>query len=94
MNGWSIPAVWIFIVAQASAAVWWASGTDTQVGQNSTSIVQVIQNEKQIAVMGAQQEAIAEDVIEVKIMVKDLQKIKVYLNGTSIEKTLIISNSY
>ena len=54
MNGWSIPAVWIFIVAQASAAVWWASGTDTQVGQNSTSIVQVIQNEKQIAVMGAQ----------------------------------------
>ena len=35
---------------------------------------QVIQNEKQIAVMGAQQEAIAEDVIEVKLMLKDLQK--------------------
>ena len=74
MNGWSIPAVWIFIVAQASAAVWWASGTDTQVSQNGAAIVQVVQNEKEIAVMGAQQEAIAEDVIEVKVMVKDLQK--------------------
>ena len=74
MNVWSIPAVWIFIVAQASAAVWWASGTDTQVSQNGAAIVQVVQNEKEIAVMGAQQEAIAEDVIEVKVMLKDLQK--------------------
>ena len=74
MNGWSIPAVWIFIVAQASAAVWWASGTDTQVSQNGAAIVQFVQNEKEIAVMGAQQEAIAEDVIEVKVMLKDLQK--------------------
>ena len=74
INGWSIPAVWIFVVAQASAAVWWASSTDQDVSRNSSAIVQVVQNEKEIAVMGAQQEAIAEDVIEVKVMLKDLQK--------------------
>ena len=37
INGWSIPAVWIFVVAQASAAVWWASGTDQDVTRNSVS---------------------------------------------------------
>ena len=72
LNGWSIPAVWVFVVAQASAAVWWASGTDQQVGNNTTAIVQVVENEKEIAVMGAQQKAIADDVSEIKVMMSEL----------------------
>ena len=72
MNGWSIPAVWLFVVAQASAAVWWASGTDQDVTRNSISIQQVVQNEKEIAVMGAQQKAIADDVGEIKVMMSEL----------------------
>ena len=74
INGWSIPAVWIFVVAQASAAVLWASGTDQDVTRNSVSIEQVVQNEKEIAVMGAQQKAIADDVGEIKIMMSELNK--------------------
>ena len=74
LNGWSIPAVWIFVVAQASAAVWWASGTDQLVDQNANAIVQVVQNEKEIAVMGAQQKAIADDVGEIKVMMSELNK--------------------
>ena len=31
LNGWTVPAVGIFLVTQASAAVWWASGTDSRV---------------------------------------------------------------
>ena len=72
INGWSIPAGWIFVVAQASAAVWWASGTDQDVSRNSNAIVQVVQNEKEIAVMGAQQQAIADDVGEIKVMMSEL----------------------
>ena len=72
LNGWSIPAVWIFVVAQASAAVWWASSTDQDVSRNSNAIVQVVQNEKEIAVMGAQQQAIADDVGEIKVMMSEL----------------------
>ena len=73
LNGWSIPAVWIFVVAQASAAVWWASGTDPQVGNNTTAIVQVVENEKEIAVMEVQQRAIAEDVTEIKEMMVEIR---------------------
>ena len=75
LNGWSIPAVWIFVVAQASAAVWWASGTDQQVGNNTTAIVQVVENEKEIAVMEVQQRAIAEDVTEIKEMMVEIRTI-------------------
>tara|TARA_R110002020_G_scaffold474855_1_gene707742 strand:- start:213 stop:455 length:243 start_codon:yes stop_codon:yes gene_type:complete len=73
LNGWSIPAVWIFVVAQASAAVWWASGTDQQVGNNTTAIVQVVQNEKEIAVIEVQQRAIADDVTEIKEMMVEIR---------------------
>ncbi len=73
LNGWSIPAVWIFVVAQASAAVWWASGTDQQVGNNTTAIVQVVENEKEIAVMEVQQRAIADDVTEIKEMMVEIR---------------------
>ena len=73
LNGWSVPAVWIFVVAQASAAMWWASGTDQQVGNNTTAIVQVVENEKEIAVMEVQQRAIAEDVTEIKEMMVEIR---------------------
>ena len=74
MNGWTVPAVAIFLLTQASAAVWWASGTDQDVTRNSVSIEQVVQNEKEIAVMGAQQKAIADDVGEIKVMMSELNK--------------------
>ena len=66
MNGWLAPAIGIFIVTQATAAVWWASGTDTEVKQNTTAIEQVVENEKQIAVIQVQQQAIVKDVGEIK----------------------------
>jgi len=66
MNGWLAPAIGIFIVTQATAAVWWASGTDTEVKNNTTAIEQVVENEKQIAVIQVQQQAIVKDVGEIK----------------------------
>ena len=66
MNGWVAPAVGIFIVTQAAAAVWWASGTEVKVGNNTTAIEQVVDNEKQIAVIQVQQQAIVEDIDEIK----------------------------
>ena len=72
MNGWTVPAVAIFLLTQASAAVWWASGTDNQVGNNTTAIEQVVENDKQIAVMEVKQDEIQKDVIEVKAMVQDI----------------------
>ena len=75
LNGWSIPAVWVFVVAQASAAVWWASGTDQQVDNNAGAIVQIAENEKEIAVMEVQQRAIAEDVTEIKEMMVEIRTI-------------------
>ena len=72
MNGWLAPAVGIFIVTQATAAVWWASGTDTKVDNNTTAIEQVIENEKQIAVIQVQQAEIVKDVGEIK---EDTKKI-------------------
>ena len=77
MNGWVAPAVGIFIVTQAAAAVWWASGTEVKVGNNTTAIEQVIENEKQIAVIQVQQQAIVEDIDEIK---DDTRKILEKLN--------------
>ena len=77
MNGWAIPAVGIFIVTQAAAAVWWASGTDQRVGDNTTAIEQVVQNEKQIAVIQVQHAEIVKDVGEIK---DDTKKILEKLN--------------
>ena len=72
INGWLVPAVGIFIVTQAAAAVWWASGTEVRVGNNTTAIEQVIDNEKQIAVIQVQQAEIVKDVGEIK---EDTKKI-------------------
>ena len=77
MNGWVAPAVGIFIATQAAAAVWWASGTDTKVDNNTTAIEQVIENEKEIAVIQVQQAEIVKDVGEIK---NDTEKILEKLN--------------
>ena len=77
MNGWVAPAVGIFIATQAAAAVWWASGTNTEVKNNTTAIEQVIENEKQIAVIQVQQAEIVKDVGEIK---DDTKKILEKLN--------------
>ena len=74
MNGWLAPAIGIFIVTQATAAVWWASGTDTEVKNNTTAIEQVVENEKQIAVIQVQQQAIVKDVGEIKDDNKELKE--------------------
>ena len=66
INGWVAPAVGIFIVTQAAAAVWWASGTDQKVQDNTTAIEQVVENEKHIAVIQVQQSEIVKDIDEIK----------------------------
>ena len=66
INGWVAPAVGIFIATQAAAAVWWASGTNQQVENNTTAIEQVIENEKEIAIIQVQQAEIVKDVGEIK----------------------------
>ena len=66
LNGWVAPAVGIFIVTQAAAAVWWASGTDQKVDNNTTAIEQVVENEKHIAVIQVQQAQIVKDIDEIK----------------------------
>ena len=72
LNGWVAPAVGIFIVTQAAAAVWWASGTEVKVENNTTAIEQVIDNEKEIAIIQVQQAEIVKDVGEIK---QDTEKI-------------------
>ena len=79
MNGWVAPAVGIFIVTQAAAAVWWASGTDQHVENNTTAIEQVIENEKEIAVIQIQQAEIVKDIDEIK---DDTQKILEFIIKT------------
>ena len=74
VNGWLAPAVGIFIVTQATAAVWWASGTNTEVKNNTTAIEQVVENEKQIAVIQVQQAEIVKDVSEINEDNKEVKK--------------------
>ena len=68
LNGWVAPAVGIFIATQAAAAVWWASGTNQQVDNNTTAIEQVIENEKEIAIIQVQQAEIVKDIDEIKFL--------------------------
>ena len=74
VNGWLVPAVGIFIVTQATAAVWWASGTNTEVKNNTTAIEQVVENEKQIAVIQVQQAEIVKDIGEINEDNKEVKK--------------------
>ena len=66
LNGWTVPAVFIFVATQATAAIWWASGTHTKVENNTTAIDQVVENEKHIAVIQVQQAEIVKDIGEIK----------------------------
>ena len=72
MNGWTVPAVGIFLVTQASAAVWWASSTNNQVLQNTAQIEQVVDNEKHIAVIEVRQTEMQKDISEIKVRVNDI----------------------
>ncbi len=65
-NQWIVPAFGIAVLGWAAGAVWWASGTDTQVTKNTAAIEQVVENEVEIAVIEVQQRAISEDVGEIK----------------------------
>jgi hypothetical protein len=73
MNGWVAPAVGFAILTQAATAIWWASGTDTEVKKNTTAIEQVIDNEKEIAIIQVQQSEIVKDVGEIKADNKELK---------------------
>ena len=77
LNGWVAPTALITLIGWSAGAVWWASGTDTQVQQNTTAIHQVIENEKHIAVIQVQQQEIVKDVSEIK---DDTKKILEKLN--------------
>ena len=72
MNGWDAPAVGIFLVTQASAAVWWASSTNNQVDHNTVQIEQVVDNEKHIAVIQVRQTEMQKDILEIKDRVNDI----------------------
>ena len=72
LNGWTVPAVFIFVASQATAAIWWASGTHTKVEDNTIAIVQIAENEKSVAIIQVQQAEIVKDVGEIK---DDTQKI-------------------
>ena len=72
MNGWTVPAVGIFLVTQASAAVWWASSTNNQVEHNTIQIEQVVDNEKHIAVIQVRQTEMQKDISEIKTRVNDI----------------------
>ena len=66
-NGWVAPAAIITLIGWSAGAVWWASGTDIKVQQNTTAIEQVIKNEKHIAVIQVQQQEIVKDIDEIKV---------------------------
>ena len=75
MDGWAGPTLGIFLASQLGAAFWWASGTDTQVRSNTDIISQVIVNDKNIAVVKNQQTNIMEDMVELKVMMTENQKL-------------------
>ena len=89
MDGWAGPTLGIFLVSQLGAAFWWASGTDTQVKSNTEIISQVVDNEKDIAVVKNQQTNIMEDMVELKVMMTQNQKLlqTIVINSSSANYT-------
>ena len=89
MDGWAGPTLGIFLASQLGAAFWWASGTDTQVKSNTEVISHVVENEKDIAVVKNQQTNIMEDMIELKTMMSENQKLlqKIIINNQSANYT-------
>jgi hypothetical protein len=89
MDGWAGPTLGIFLISQLGAAFWWASGTDTQVNTNTEVISHVVENEKDIAVVKNQQTNIMEDMIELKTMMTENQKLlqKIIIHNQSASYT-------
>ena len=85
MDGWAGPTLGIFLISQLGAAFWWASGTDTLVKANTEIISHVVENEKDIAVVKNQQTNIMEDMVELKAMMTENQKLlqKIIINNQS-----------
>ena len=75
MNGWGTPAIGIFLMPQLGTAVWWASGTDTEVKLNTTTLEQVVDNEKEIAVIQIIQQRMQDDIVEIKDDNKELKEL-------------------
>ncbi len=73
INGWTIPAIAFAVVSQAAAAIWWASDTNTKVERNTNAIEQVVENEKEIAVVQVQQQAIVDSIKEMKSTDKEMR---------------------
>ena len=82
LNGWTVPAVFIFVATQATAAIWWASGTHTKVEDNTTAIEKVIENEKQIAIVQVQQAEIVKDVGELNFDQKEVKRMVIDIVNT------------
>ena len=72
LNGWVAPIALTAIIGWSAGAVWWASGTNTKVENNTTAIEQVIENEKEIAVIQVQQREIVKDIDEIKVDTKKI----------------------
>ena len=75
VNGWGPPAIGIFLMTQLGTAVWWASGTDTEVQKNTTTLEQVVDNEKEIAVIQIIQQRMQDDIVEIKDDNKELKEL-------------------
>ena len=75
MEGWFGPTLGLFLVSQLGAAVWWAGTTQERVDQNTAIIEQVVDNEKDIAVVKVQQIEVVKDVTEIKEMMQENQKL-------------------
>ena len=75
VNGWGTPAIGIFLMTQLGTAVWWASGTDTEVQLNTTTLEQVVDNEKEIAVIQIIQQRMQDDIVEIKDDNKELKEL-------------------
>ena len=75
MEGWVGPTLGVFLISQLGAAVWWAGSTQERVEQNTAIIEQVVDNEKDIAVIRVQQIEVVKDVTEIKQMMEENQQL-------------------
>ena len=85
MDGWAGPTLGIFLISQLGAAVWWAGTTQERVDQNTSIIEQVVVNDKNIAVVKNQQTNIINDMVELKVILSENQKLlqKIIFNNQS-----------
>ena len=89
MDGWAGPTLGIFLISQLGAAVWWAGTTQERVDQNTSIIEQVVVNDKNIAVVKNQQTNIMKDMVELKVILSENQKLlqKIIINNQSARAT-------